>query len=66
MAGHVARVGEKINVYGVWMRRKGQRPLARPSVKVTSCGLDCNKNIKLCFAFLCVVGGKYRSLKSLP
>jgi len=65
LEGHVARVGEKRNVYGVWMGRKGQKPLGRPSVKVTSCELHCNKNIKLCFSFLCVVGGNYRSLKSL-
>jgi hypothetical protein len=46
LAGHVAHVGEKTNVYGVSMERKGQRPLGRTSVKVTSCGLDSNKNIK--------------------
>jgi len=66
LAGHVARVREKRNVYGVSRERKGQRPLGRPSVKVTSCGLDNNKNIKLRFSFLCVVGSNYRSLKSLP
>ena len=60
----MARVGE--NVYGVSRERKGQRPLGRPSVKVTSCGLDRNKNIKLRFSFLCLVGSNYRSLESLP
>ena len=46
----MARVGE--NEYGVSRERKGQRPLGRPSVKVTSCGLGRNKNIIIAFLLL--------------
>jgi hypothetical protein len=30
-AGHVARMGEKMNMYRLWVRKpKGNRPLGRP------------------------------------